>query len=232
MGIIKLIEKNRKRKMISNAYHAAAIFGRIYGEDMAKRVGFWMEHPRLRQSADDVSAMSELALTWGTNLANLNKGMMSQMQADPSDTDNDCYTNTVATNAELLILADFESYVLGGFDAGTFADQLKVMQIKFMQQVEACNFTQYLIASDAMLNNIPNFAAASMNFATQVGTGFEEADTSSFIAYQAILDGNDLSGVDTDAQYEKYGEGWQLFTAELLKISAEESSIEVSPVGL
>ena len=216
--------------MISNAYHAAAIFANMYGHDMATRMGFDMKHPKLRQSADDVSQMSELALEWGTKLAYLNKGMMSQMQADPADTDNDCYTNTLATNAEILILVDFESYVLGGFDAGTFAEQFKVMNIKYMQQVDACNFTQYLIAGDAFLNNIPNFAAGSMNLLTQIGTGYSEADTSAFLAYQKILDGNDLD--DPEAQFEKYGEGFQLFTAELLKISAEEASIEVSPTGL
>ena len=201
--------------MISNAYHAAAIFARIYGDDLAKRVGFNLNHPRLRQDADDVSDLSARALLIGTNLVNLNTGLMSQMQADPSDTDNDCFTNTAAANAEMLILADFEAYVLGGFNSGEFIDQFKIMSIKGMQQYESCNYTQFLIGMDALLNNIPNFAAASMNLATQIGTGFEEADTSSFVAFQYLLDASEYScggddaaaDCDSDLQWQKYGEG-------------------------
>ena len=49
-------------------------------------------------------------------MAKFNKGVMSQMQNNPSDTENDCYQWTAATNAEILIMADFQAYLLGSFD--------------------------------------------------------------------------------------------------------------------
>ena len=104
------------------------------------------------------------------------------MQADPTDTDNDCYHNTVSTNAEILVLADFEAYTLGGFDFGTFADQFQVMGIYAMQQVESCNFTQFLIAGDALSTNLPNAISALANLVTQIGTGWSAQDTSVFIS--------------------------------------------------
>ena len=68
----------------------------------------------------------------GYNVSNLNRGMMKQMQSEPSNTTSDCYISTTDTNAELLRLADFPEYVLGGFDAATFAEMFKVMNIKYM----------------------------------------------------------------------------------------------------
>jgi hypothetical protein len=46
---------------------------------------------------------------------------MSQMQANPDDTVNFCYTSTKDTNAELVKLADISKYLLGGFNSTNFA---------------------------------------------------------------------------------------------------------------
>jgi len=73
-----------------------------------------------------------LAIAIGYNVANFNKGLMSQMQNDPDDTTNDCFSGTEATNAELLVMADFAEYTLGGFDVATFTEITKIMNIKLM----------------------------------------------------------------------------------------------------
>ena len=62
-----------------------------------------------------------MALSIGNNLAYLNQGIMSQMQANPNDEVNFCYKSTVATNAELIKLADISKYLLGGFNSTNFA---------------------------------------------------------------------------------------------------------------
>ena len=60
--------------------------------------------------------LAQYAFDVGHNLAKFNKGVMSQMQNNPADTHNDCYEWTAATNVEILIMADFQAYLLGSFD--------------------------------------------------------------------------------------------------------------------
>jgi len=53
---------------------------------------------------------------------------------------------------------------------------MKIMNIKFIQQLDNCNYNQFLIALDGMLNNIPNAVASLMNTGTQIGTGWKGSD--------------------------------------------------------
>ena len=62
-----------------------------------------------------------MALSIGNNLAYLNEGIMSQMQANPKDEENFCFISTAETNKELLKLAEISEYLLGGFDSTIFA---------------------------------------------------------------------------------------------------------------
>ena len=78
------------------------------------------------------------------------------------------------------------------------------MQIKFITQLESCEYIGFLIALDGMLSRIPQFAAATVNLAVQLGTGFENSDTSVFISINKIMDGyngvdNECSASDADA---------------------------------
>ena len=101
------------------------------------------------------------------------------------------------------------------------------MNIKAMQQFESCDYNEYLIAGDAMLNNIPQAVAAGTNLITQIGTGFDKKDTSAFLAYDKIKEATNAG----NNNFEKYGEAFQLFSAQLLKISAGQKDIVVSPTG-
>ena len=74
------------------------------------------------------------------------------------------------------------------------------MQIKFIAQLESCEYIQFLIALDGMLSNIPQAAAATVNLATQLGTGFENSDTSIYIAVNKVQE-----GIDDDNNWETFG---------------------------
>jgi hypothetical protein len=110
--------------------NAATAFAAIYGREEAIKHGFNMDIHRLQQS--EQSELEAFALAGGYNISNFNKGLMSQMMADPSDTTNDCYSTTEDCNAEIMVLADFAEYTLGGFDVATFTEMFKIMNIKLM----------------------------------------------------------------------------------------------------
>jgi hypothetical protein len=81
-----------------------------------------------------------------------------------------------------------------------------------------------------MLNNIPNSSAAGLNALTQIAVGWENSDTSIYLASDKFMEGWNASG-EGDVKYQKYGESFQLLFSQLLKISAGENSIEVSPTN-
>ena len=99
----------------------------MYGKDAAIEYGFNESeinvggYDAVMDSMSKASALETMALSMGNNLAYLNKGIMSQMQANPDDTVNFCYTSTKDTNAELVKLADISKYLLGGFNSTNFA---------------------------------------------------------------------------------------------------------------
>ena len=103
---------------------------------------------------------------------------------------------------------------------------LQVAQFQFVEELESCNYLQFLIALDGMLSNIPQATAAAVNLATQIGTGFENQDTSIYLAVDKFN-----QGVDDDNNWQIFGESFQLGLSQLLKISAGETDIEVSPTS-
>ena len=114
--------------------------------------------------------------------------MMSQMQSNPDSTTTQCYLDTVSTNLGIIDMADISAYIDdgGNYDEAAFLNLAKVMQIKFIAQLESCDYIQFMIALDGMLSNIPQAAAASVNLATQLATGFENSDTSIYISVNKI----------------------------------------------
>lgn len=105
---------------------------------------------------------------------------------------------------------------------------MKIMNIKFMQQMEDCNYTQFLIALDGMLNSIPNAVASLMNTGTQIGTGWENADQSIYIAQDKFMEAWDSTAAGHgEAKFKAYGQAFQLAMSQILKISAPPISVEV-----
>ena len=205
---------------------AALSILRLYAVDKVNQIGFGIERPHLRQTT---SEFDEYAQTFATNLSAFNMGSMMQMQADPTDSTAQCATDTALTNEQLVILADFAAYTTGGFDAGTFYNQLKIVQLKQMEQYASCDFIPLLIAMDAMLSKLPNAAAAGMNSLTQIGTGWTDKDTSIYIGYDKFVEG--WEETDPEVRWEKWGAAAMLTGSQILKISAGSADIDVAPAS-
>ena len=114
--------------------------------------------------------------------------MMSQMMSNPDSITAQCYLDTVDTNTEIINMSDISQYISDGgeYDEAAFLNLAKVMQIKWIAQLESCDYIQFLIALDGMFSNIPQAAAASVNLATQLATGFENSDTSIYLSVNMI----------------------------------------------
>ena len=154
--------------------------------------------------------------------------MMSQMMSNPDSITAQCYLDTVDTNTEIINMSDISQYISDGgeYDEAAFLNLAKVMQIKWIAQLESCDYIQFLIALDGMFSNIPQAAAASVNLVTQLATGFENSDTSIYLSVNMIED-----GMADDNNWETFGKGFQLGLSQLLKISAGDTSIEVTPTN-
>ena len=133
---------------------------------------------------------------------------------------------TAETNALVYKLFDFQNYSVGKFDLGIFAEQSQIMNLKLMEEVDKCGYTKYLIALDTMTNNLPQLIASASNLATQIGTGFSKQDTSIYLSFDKFE-----ACYNENWNWEKCGGGLQLAMSQLLKISAEEASITVTPTN-
>lgn len=165
------------------ALHAMLTLGKLHVAHIAAKFGHrsMLDHPQLKQ---DTSELEEFSKIVGENLSRFNEGMMSQMQDVPSSTTTQCYTDTASTNVEIMNLSDITAYIDAGgnYDQAAFLNLAKVMQIKFIAQLESCDYIQFLIALDGMFSNIPQATAAAVNLGTQLGTGYANYDTSIYIA--------------------------------------------------
>lgn len=207
---------------------AALNFASLYSLKEAQKIWNIDEHSHvnLKDSAE-LSTLEQYANDAGTYASAFNKGMMSQMQQNPDDTTADCYEKTLLTNAEIMIMVDFSAYYSETFDIAGFTELFKVMQIALVQELESCNYMQFLISLDGFLSNIPAAVAGASNLATQLGLGFGNGnkDTSAFLAYDKFVEGR-----SADNDFEIYGQAFQLFLSQLLKVSAD-GEIEVSPTS-
>lgn len=106
---------------------AATIFAHQYGKEAALKHGFRASEiheggfQAVQAGMSDKGAMEVMAMNIGWNLSYLNQGLMSQMQADPKDELNFCFTSTQETNKDLLKLADVSKFMTGGFQSENFA---------------------------------------------------------------------------------------------------------------
>ena len=210
---------------------AALAFAAMYGNEQASR--FFDMRPKLAQDDDSsidtstYSTLEQYAYDFGVAASNFNKGAMAQMQQNPDDTSDQCYTDTLLTNAEIITIIDFSAYYTDSFDVAGFTELAKVMQIAMIQQFESCSVIPFLISFDSLLSNIPAALAGGSNLITQLAIGFGNGnrDSSVFLATDKISEGwND------NRNWETIGGGVLLFMSQLLKISAD-GSIEVSPTS-
>lgn len=209
--------------------NAARMFTQLYGVEIARRNGINVTHEEfseLATSASSLSGYNKLAADVSDFGSKLNKGMMAEMQANPTDTENDCFTTTSANNLLILDMFDFTAYTTASFDFGIFLEKTQIMNLKFMEQLDKCGYNKYLIALDEMTNNLPMLVSSGANLVTQVGTGFSNQDTSIFLS----IDKFEACFKD-GLKVESCGGGLQLGLSQLLKITAEDASVDVVPTN-
>lgn len=97
-----------------------------------------------------------------------------------------------------------------------------------MEQYASCDFVPLLQRLDGMLSNVPNSAAAGMNVATQIGTGWGEKNTSIYIGYDDFVTGYGQSGTEG---WETWGAASMLTLSQILKMQAGAADIDVSPTS-
>ena len=117
-------------------------------------------------ASSDLDGLDKLAADFSSFGTKINKGVMAEMQSVPTDTSADCSTTTAANNLLILDMFDFQAYATGGFDFGTFAEKTQVMNLKWMEQLDKCGYTKFLIAADEMANNLPMLVSSVANLGT------------------------------------------------------------------
>ena len=148
------------------------------------------------------------------------------MQAEPSDTNNDCYNTTAETNALLVKAFDFDNFSKGDFDVAELLEKSQIAFIKGVEQLDDCSYNKYLIAFDTFTNNIPQATAAGANLVTQIATGWSDSDTSIFLSYNKMKD-----AINNDWDIEGIASSFQLGISQLLKVDAEPAEVAVTPTN-
>ena len=104
--------------------NAAKLFTKLYGVEEARRFGYNVTHDDLNNlQTTSVTGLNKLASDFSSFGTKINKGMMAEMQSNPSDTSAECYEATAANNVLILDMFDFPSYTTGSFDFGIFIEK-------------------------------------------------------------------------------------------------------------
>merc|ERR1712166_1328268 len=117
---------------------------------------------------------------YGVILGDVNLGMMTAMQPDPSS------KTTTDLMAKLLDLTDMTSSIM---------DKFNVLQVKTIEQLEACELTKMQFLFDGFLSKLPELAGMGSNMLTQAIAGIpaingstDGADTTTvWIVYRNIV---------------------------------------------
>lgn len=99
------------------------------------------------------------------------------------------------------------------------------MAFALMDEFEKCGINEFLIVADGALNNIPQTTSALTSLATQLALGYENQDTSIYIAMA------DINAARSASNMEELGEGVGLLLGQILKYEAPDTRIEVQPTS-
>jgi len=113
----------------------------------------------------------------------------------------------------------------GSVNFGQLMENGQVILIQLMDQFDKCNFNNYLVQLDLAMSQLPQLVGSVSNLATQVGTGWSNADTTVFLAY------NDFKTTWDQSDYSGMGTQFQLFLSQLLKVEAPATKQDITPVG-
>ena len=84
----------------------------------------------------------------GVALAEWNRGLMMFLQATPDDFDTICQEKVANCIGDIIDLFDLDTYPAQEFDVFEAFDKYSIMQIKIVQEWEACGFDAYLTRID------------------------------------------------------------------------------------
>ena len=174
------------------------------------------------------TSSAALFRNFGWHLREWNVGMMTALMANLDNTSSNttCVIAADLTSIEVMALLDFENYLNGGFNLGTFLTSINVVFIRFMDQTEACGVNELFIQWDNIMSNWSDLAGVVTNLAIMIGTGWADKNTSPFIVYDHwVLGWN-------NKDFREFGIGFQLLFASLAKFDAPDLQVEVSVMGL
>ena len=158
-------------------------------------------------------------------IQDLNRGATKSLQSNPDDTTTDCYTSTTETNTLIEFMMTETNYVDDTITQSEFQENFQIMAFALMDEFEKCGVNEFLIVLDGALNNIPQTTSALTSAATQLALGYENKDTSIYIAVQGIVDAFAADDM------EEVGEGAGLLISQILKYEAPGAVIQVQPTN-
>lgn len=143
---------------------------------------------RFAQWESRVNPMSEETTIYRYQgyLQEANKGAMASFQANPDDTSSGCSTATVESNELIEFMFTETNYTDETFNQSEFTENFQITAFSVMDQFEQCGVVEFLTVFDNAASRIPQMSAAFASFGTQVGLGWEEHDTSAWLAFADI----------------------------------------------
>ena len=162
-------------------------------------------------------------------LADVNEGGMRALQANPDSNDTECLDRVAATNANIIALADGDSYTTAPeINTAELVSKMQVMTFDFNDEMEKCGGNEFLIVMDNFSNRWKDATGGAMSLATQIGTGWKNRDSSFWIAWDTMIKDRGT----TDYSYKNLGEGVILLFSQIIKFDGPALKPEVAPTNV
>lgn len=123
---------------------------------------------------------------FGYHLEKFNVGMATALMSNldvASNAGTTCVTAAQVTSVEVYKLLDFNGYLSGGFNIGTFLESTNVVMMKLMYQYEKCGVSELFILWDTIMSSISQACGMATNAIIMIGTGYTNRDTAPYKSY-------------------------------------------------
>ena len=117
---------------------------------------------------------------------------------------------------------DFENYISGSFNIGTFLSSTNVVMIKLMKQYEDCNINSMYIKWDNILSHIADASSALVGLIVAIAEGWKGKSTYPYKSWDLMSDGWSVRN------WNEMGKGVQLMFAEIASYQGPELTVEVN----
>lgn len=116
------------------------------------------------------AAQSSLAVSVGSALGQMNKGMCLAFQDDQTDITTTCFQSCIVTSNKIQSAFDSTKYTGGQFNSGDLLTFLQNAGIQLMSQFKDCRTTEFLFSLDNRFSDNAFLSGTVANLATQAGT--------------------------------------------------------------